>query len=102
MNKKEKVITAVHEFAATNPEKEILKGFHTTLLGLDAETVFRNQTKYGTNKVTNEKKEISVETSGRCIYQSVYCNFKCFGSCFYHYRHDFPKFYAFWKYTGGF
>ena len=57
MNKKEKVITAVHEFAATNPEKEILKGFHTTLLGLDAETVFRNQTKYGTNKVTHEKKK---------------------------------------------
>lgn len=57
MNKKEKVITAVHEFAATNPEKEILKGFHTTLLGLDTETVFRNQTKYGTNKVTHEKKK---------------------------------------------
>ena len=57
MNKKEKVITAVHEFAATNPEKEILKGFHTTLLGLDTETVFRNQTKYGTNKVNHEKKK---------------------------------------------
>lgn len=47
------------QFAATNPIKEVLKNLHTTLRGLDAENVFVSRTKYGSNKVTHEKKEIS-------------------------------------------
>ena len=43
--------------AATNPVKEVLKIFHTTLRGLEADTVSVNRSKYGTNKVTHEKKK---------------------------------------------
>ena len=44
--------------AATNPVKEVLKIFHTTLLGgVEADTVSVNRSKYGTNKVTHEKKK---------------------------------------------
>ena len=45
------------QFAATNPIKEVLKNLHTTLRGLDAETVSVSRTKYGSNKVTHEKKK---------------------------------------------
>ncbi len=44
------------QFAATNPIKEVLKKLHTTLRGLDAEAVHVSRTKYGTNKVTHEKR----------------------------------------------
>ena len=43
--------------AATNPVKEVLKILHTTLRGLEADTVSVNRSKYGTNKVTHEKKK---------------------------------------------
>ena len=49
------------QFAATNPVKEVLKNLHTTLRGLDAETVSVSRTKYGTNKVTHEKRKSLVE-----------------------------------------
>ena len=45
------------EHAATNPIKEVLKSLHTTLRGLDAENIVVSRTKYGTNKVTHEKKQ---------------------------------------------
>ena len=45
------------QFAATNPIKEVLKNLHTTLRGLDTEAVPVSRTKYGTNKVTHEKKK---------------------------------------------
>lgn len=45
------------EHAATNPIKEVLKSLHTTLRGLDAENVSVSRTKYGSNKVTHEKKK---------------------------------------------
>ena len=45
------------EHAATNPIKEVLKSLHTTLRGLDAENIVVSRTKYGTNKVTQEKKQ---------------------------------------------
>lgn len=44
------------QFAATNPIKEVLKNLHTTLRGLDAGAVPVSRTKYGTNKVTHEKR----------------------------------------------
>lgn len=97
MNKKEKRIKTVHESAATNPEKVVLKDFHTTHLGLDEEAVFRNQTKYGTNKVTHEKKKslgkrlagafinpftaiLSVLALVSSITDMVFPSFKLFGS----------------------
>ena len=45
------------QHAATNPTKEVLKSLHTTLRGLDDENVSVSRTKYGTNKVTHEKKQ---------------------------------------------
>ena len=45
------------QFAATNPIKVVLKNLHTTLRGLDAEAVPVSRTKFGTNKVTHEKKK---------------------------------------------
>lgn len=45
------------QYVATNPIKEVLKSLHTTLRGLDAENVSVSRTKYGTNKVTHEKKQ---------------------------------------------
>mgnify|MGYP001099761090 CR=1 FL=1 len=45
------------QFAATNPIKEVLKNLHTTLRGLDSEAVSVSRTKYGSNKVTHEKKK---------------------------------------------
>lgn len=45
------------QFAAANPGQEVLKSLHTTLRGLDAEAVAVSRTKYGSNKVTHEKKQ---------------------------------------------
>ena len=45
------------EFAATNPIKQVLKDLHTTLRGLDEEAVSVSRSKYGSNKVTHEKKK---------------------------------------------
>lgn len=73
MNKKEKNRQAAHvtaekaiirneenrriQSAAMNPIKQTLKSLNTTLRGLDEETVSANRSKYGTNKVTHEKKK---------------------------------------------
>ena len=45
------------EYAATNPIKSVLKDLHTTLRGHDAEAVSASRAKYGSNKVTREKKK---------------------------------------------
>ena len=45
------------EYAATNPIKAVFKELNTALRGLDEETVSRNRSKYGSNKVTHEKKK---------------------------------------------
>ena len=45
------------QFAATNPIKEVLKNLHTTLRGLDEDAVSVSRTKFGSNKVTHEKKK---------------------------------------------
>lgn len=45
------------QFAATNPTKDVLKNLRTTLRGLNAEAVLINHAKYGSNKVTHEKKK---------------------------------------------
>lgn len=42
--------------AATNPVKEVLKILHTTLRGLEADTVSVNRSKYGTNKAPTKKR----------------------------------------------
>ncbi len=72
MNKKENRITARQatekavirdeqnrriQFAATNPIQEVLKNLHTTLSGLDEDAVSESRSKYGSNKVTHEKKQ---------------------------------------------
>ena len=46
------------QFAATNPIKEVLKNLHTTLRGLDPGGVFTSHAKYGSNKVTHEKRSL--------------------------------------------
>lgn len=45
------------EFVAGNPIEEILNSVHTNINGLDEENVELNRTKYGSNKVTHEKKQ---------------------------------------------
>ena len=45
------------EYAAKNPIKGVLKDLHTTLRGLDAEAAASSRAKYGSNKVTHEKKK---------------------------------------------
>lgn len=45
------------QLSAMNPIKEVLKNLHTTLRGLDEEAVSASRSKYGTNKVTHEKKK---------------------------------------------
>ena len=49
------------EFAATNPLKEILKSLHTTFRGLSTEDVAISRSKYGSNKVTREKRKSLVK-----------------------------------------
>lgn len=44
------------QFAATNPEGEVLKNLRTTLRGLDEDAVTASRAKYGSNKVTHEKR----------------------------------------------
>lgn len=45
------------EYAATNPTQDVLKEMHTTLCGLDEEAVPARRARYGSNKVTHEKKK---------------------------------------------
>ena len=44
-------------FAATHPVKEVLKELHTTLSGLDEAEVGKSRARYGSNKVTHQKKK---------------------------------------------
>ena len=45
------------QYVAVTPLKELLKNLHTTLRGLDEEGVSISAMKYGSNKVTHEKKK---------------------------------------------
>ena len=45
------------QFAATNSTDVVLKDLHTTICGLDEETIPVSRTKYGSNEVTREKKK---------------------------------------------
>lgn len=45
------------QYAATNAAEELLKILHTSGAGLDAEAVLVSRSKYGSNKVTREKKK---------------------------------------------
>ena len=45
------------QYVAVTPFKELLKNLHTTLRGLDEEGVSISAMKYGSNKVTHEKKK---------------------------------------------
>lgn len=45
------------QHAATNPMKGVLLDLHTTLCGLDTDDVSTSRGKYGSNKVTHEKKK---------------------------------------------
>ncbi|WP_125115585.1 magnesium-translocating P-type ATPase [Agathobaculum sp. Marseille-P7918] len=45
------------EYAATIPVKDALKSLHATLCGLDTESVCASRAKYGSNRVTHEKKK---------------------------------------------
>ena len=90
------------QFAATNPIKEVLKNLHTTLRGLDAEAVSVSRTKYGSNKVTHEKKEISGQAAGRCIHQSLYRHPVLSGAGVHHDGYGVSLFFSFGQCAGGF
>ena len=83
------------QFAATNPIKEVLKNLHTTLRGLDAENVFVNRTKYGSNKSNTRKREISGQAAGRCIHQSLYRHSVLSGAGVHHDGYGVSLFFSF-------
>ena len=87
------------QFAATNPIKEVLKNLHTTLRGLDAGAVPVSRTKYGTNKVTHEKKVLG-KTAGQCVYQPFYSHSVLPGTGINHYRYDSTLFFSVWQCAG--
>ena len=45
------------QFASTNPVQEVLKNLHTTLSGLDEDAASVSRSKFGSNRVTREKKK---------------------------------------------
>lgn len=63
-------------YAATNPVPEVLKELHTTLCGLDMEEVSASRARYGSNKVTHEKKN-PAQTAGRRVINLLlpFCSF---------------------------
>ena len=81
------------QFAATNPIKEVLKNLHTTLRGLDAGAVPVSRTKYGTNKVTHEKKKSLAKrlVSAFINFYSLFCFALATG--INHYRYDSTLFF---------
>ena len=89
------------QFAAANSVQEVLKSLHTTA-GLDAEAVMVSRTKYGSNKVTHEKKQSLAKTSGGCFYQSIYGDFVLSGCGIRHDRYGVPLFCTFGERAGGF
>ena len=72
------------QYMATNPVREVLKSLHTTLCGLDVESVSVSRTKYGTNKVTHDSNPVLP------------------GSRFYHDRYDFSVFFSVREFAGRF
>lgn len=92
--------------AATNPVKEVLKILHTTLRGLEADTVSVNRSKYGTNKVTHEKKKSLAKRVAGAFINPFTAILFCLAFvlpcvCFHDYGYDFPVFFTLWKRTGG-
>ena len=90
------------QFAATNPIKEVLKNLHTTLRGLDSEAVSVSRTKYGSNKVTHEKKKSLAKRLAGCIHQSLYRHPVLSGAGVHHDGYGVPLFFSFTQCAGGF
>lgn len=90
------------QFAAANSVQEVLKSLHTTLRGLDAEAVMVSRTKYGSNKVTHEKKQSLAKRLAGCFYQSIYGDFVLSGCGIRHDRYGVPLFCTFGERAGGF
>ena len=64
------------QFAATNPINEVLKNLHTTLRGLDEDAISVSRAKFGSNKVTHEKKKsLAKRLAGAFINPFSPCHF---------------------------
>ena len=90
------------QFAATNPEGEVLKNLRTTLRGLDEDAVTASRAKYGSNKVTHEKKEIAGAASGGSLRQPLYRHSVLSGAGVHHDRYGVSVFFPVGQCAGGF
>ena len=88
------------QFAATNPIKEVLKNLHTTLRGLDAGAVPVSRTKYGTNKVTHEKKKSLAKRLVSAFINPFTAILFLPGTGINHYRYDSTLFFSVWQCAG--
>ena len=90
------------QFAATNPEGEVLKNLRTTLRGLDEDAVTASRAKYGSNKVTHEKKKVAGKASCRGIHQPFYRHSVLSGAGVYHDGYGVSIFFSVGQCAGGF
>lgn len=90
------------QFAATNPEGEVLKNLRTTLRGLDEDAVTASRAKYGSNKVTHEKKEIAGTASGGSLRQPLYRHSVLSGAGVHHDGYGVSVFFPAGQCAGGF
>ena len=86
-------------YAATNPVPEVLKELHTTLCGLDMEEVSASRTRYGSNKVTHEKKESLLRRLADAFINPFTAIL--FGSGVHYDRHGFPVLFPVRECAGG-
>ena len=89
------------QFAATNPEGEVLKNLRTTLRGLDEDAVTASRAKYGSNKDPREK-EIAGAASGGSLRQPLYCHSVLSGAGVHHDGHGVSVFFPVGQCAGGF
>lgn len=90
------------QFAATNPINEVLKNLHTTLRGLDEDAISVSRAKFGSNKVTHEKKKSLTKRLGRCLHQPLYRHSVLLGDGFRHDRYGVSALFPFGQRPGGF
>ena len=86
--------------AAMSSVKAVLKNLHTTLRGLDEEEAAASRSKYGTNRVTHEKKKSLPKRLA--VSESIYGYFTLSGSGIGYYGYDISLVFYVWQYAGRF
>ena len=86
--------TAASGMRRLNPVPEVLKELHTTLCGLDMEEVSASRTRYGSSKVTHEKKKSLLRRLADAFINPFTAILFSFGSGVHHDRHGFPPYFS--------